>query len=64
MRARVIYNPTSGREMLKKSMIDILQILEEAGYEASAYATTPEPHSATKEAERAALAGFDLIVAA
>ncbi|MFZ2212839.1 MAG: diacylglycerol kinase, partial [Trichococcus flocculiformis] len=41
MRARVIYNPTSGREMLKKSMIDILQILEEAGYEASAYATTP-----------------------
>jgi diacylglycerol kinase (ATP) len=64
MRARVIYNPTSGREMLKKSMIDILQILEEAGYEASAYATTPEPLSATKEAERAALAGFDLIVAA
>jgi diacylglycerol kinase (ATP) len=64
MRARVIYNPTSGRETLKKSMIDILQILEEAGYEASAYATTPEPLSAAKEAERAALAGFDLIVAA
>ena len=38
--------------------------MEEAGYEASAYATTPEPLSATKAREPAALAGFDLIVAA
>lgn len=64
MRARVIYNPSSGREQLKKSMIDILHILEQAGYETSTFATTPEPQSAAKEAKRAALEGFDLIVAA
>ena len=64
MRARVIYNPSSGREQLKKVMLDILAILEEAGYEASAFPTKPEPNSAANEARRAALAGFDLIVAA
>ena len=64
MRARVIYNPSAGREQLKKNLIDILNILEEAGYETSAFATTPEPNSTGKEARRAALAGFDLIVAA
>lgn len=64
MRARVIYNPTSGREVLKKNLVDILQILEAEGYETSAYATTPEPDSAKTEAERVALDGFELIVAA
>lgn len=64
MRARVIYNPTSGKELLKKNLPDILTILERAGYEASAFATTPDPKSAEHEAKRAALAGFDLIVAA
>ena len=39
-------------------------VLEKAGYEASAFATTPDPFSAKKEATRAANAGFDLIVAA
>ena len=64
MRARVIYNPTSGKEVLKRNLPDILAIIEEAGYETSAYATTPDPDSAAEEAKRAALAGFDLIVAA
>lgn len=41
-KARVIYNPTSGKELLKKNLADILQALEDSGYEASAYATTPE----------------------
>ncbi|CAI2620475.1 Diacylglycerol kinase [Apilactobacillus kunkeei] len=63
-RARVIYNPTSGREALKRNLIDILAVFEEAGYETSAYATTPEPNSAQNEAKRASLDGFDLIVAA
>ncbi|MCL0329698.1 diacylglycerol kinase [Apilactobacillus xinyiensis] len=63
-RARVIYNPTSGREALKQNMIDILNVFEKAGYETSAYATTPEKNSAQNEATRAAKAGFDLIVAA
>lgn len=64
MRARVIYNPTSGRELVKRHLVEIFQVYEEAGYETSAYATTPEPYSAQQEAERAAKAGFDLIVAA
>ncbi|MDH6363181.1 diacylglycerol kinase (ATP) [Enterococcus sp. PF1-24] len=63
-KARVIYNPTSGKELLKKNLADILLALEEAGFEASAYATTPEENSARNEATRAAKAGFDLIVAA
>ncbi|GLB46647.1 diacylglycerol kinase [Philodulcilactobacillus myokoensis] len=63
-RARVIYNPTSGREILKSKMIDILNVFEQAGYETSAYATTPKPHSARDEAKRAVEEGFDLIVAA
>lgn len=63
-RARVIYNPTSGKELMKKNLPDILDVLEQAGFEASAYATTAEPESAKKEARRAAEAGFDLVVAA
>ncbi len=64
MRARIIYNPTSGREAIKREMLAILHTYELAGYETSAFATTPEPMSAAKEAKRAAIAGFDLIVAA
>ena len=63
-RCRIIYNPTSGRVAMKNNLVDILNILERAGYETSAYATTPEPNSAKNEAERAAKAGFNLIVAA
>ncbi|SEM91617.1 diacylglycerol kinase (ATP) [Ligilactobacillus sp. WC1T17] len=63
-RCRIIYNPTSGREMMKNNLVDILNILEGAGYETSAYATTPEKDSAKNEAARAAKAGFNLIVAA
>lgn len=64
MKARLIYNPVSGKEIVKSNLADILLVLEQAGYETSAYATTPEPFSAKNEATRAALAGFDLIVAA
>ena len=49
---------------MKNNLVDILNILERAGYETSAYATTPEPNSAKNEAERAAKSGFNLIVAA
>ncbi|MBB6454907.1 diacylglycerol kinase (ATP) [Salirhabdus euzebyi] len=41
-RARIIYNPTSGREAFKKELPNVLQKLEQAGYEASAHATTCE----------------------
>ena len=63
-RCRIIYNPTSGREALKGDLVEILDILENAGYETSAFATTAEENSARNEAERAAKAGFSLIVAA
>lgn len=63
-RCRIIYNPTSGREALRNDLVSILNILENAGYETSAYATTPEPNSAKNEAMRACQAGFSLIVAA
>ena len=63
-RARVIYNPTSGKELIRKHLADILEVLEKAGYEASAFATTALPFSARDEASRAGRAGFDLVVAA
>ena len=63
-RARIIYNPVAGRELIKRSLPDILEVYEKAGYETSAFCTTPEEFSAEKEAERAAEAGVDLIIAA
>lgn len=60
----MIYNPVSGHEQMLGSVAGILNILEQAGFEASAYQTTPEPLSAQKEATRCALADFDLIVGA
>ncbi|MBS7578359.1 MULTISPECIES: diacylglycerol kinase [unclassified Enterococcus] len=63
-KARVIYNPKSGKEQMKKNLPDILNILESEGYEASAFATTPEVDSAKNEAYRCARAGFELLVVA
>lgn len=63
-KARLIYNPVSGHEQMPKNVADILNILEQTGYEASAFRTTPAKMSAQNEATRAAKEGFDLIVAA
>lgn len=63
-RARVIYNPSAGREVIKRDLPDILNVYEKAGYETSAFQTTPEPLSAQKEAARCCEQGYDLIVAA
>ncbi|KAB2331168.1 diacylglycerol kinase [Cytobacillus depressus] len=62
-RARVIYNPTSGREILKKNLAEILQRLEIAGYETSCHATTGAG-DATKAARIAVERKYDLVVAA
>ncbi|WP_163653703.1 diacylglycerol kinase [Listeria sp. PSOL-1] len=62
--ARVIYNPTSGREIIKRNLADVLNILENAGYTASAHATTPEAGDAKREAELAVSEHYDLVVAA
>ncbi|HEL9633816.1 TPA: diacylglycerol kinase family lipid kinase [Streptococcus suis] len=63
-RARLIYNPTSGQEIMKKNVADVLEILESFGYETSAFQTTAAKDSAKNEAKRAAEAGFDLVIAA
>ncbi|AAP24356.1 diacylglycerol kinase [Bacillus tropicus] len=62
-RARIIYNPTSGRELFKKSLPEVLQKLEQAGYEASCHATTG-PGDATVAARQAADRKFDVVIAA
>lgn len=62
-KARIIYNPTSGREAIKKALPDILEKFEVAGYETSTHATTGEG-DATEAAKIAVERGYDLIVAA
>lgn len=62
-KARIIYNPTSGREAIKKALPNILEKLETAGYETSTHATTCEG-DATNAAKTAVERGYDLIVAA
>ena len=39
-KARLIYNPTSGQEIIKKNIAEVLDVLEDVGYETSAYQTT------------------------
>ena len=62
-RARLIYNPTSGREAIKKSLPAVLAKLEAAGYEASAHATTGAG-DATNAAKIAIERGYDIVIAA
>ncbi|MRX72680.1 diacylglycerol kinase [Bacillus lacus] len=62
-RARIIYNPTSGREAFKRQLPEVLEKFEVAGYETSCHATTCEG-DAVKAARIAAERGYDLIVAA
>lgn len=62
-RARIIYNPTSGREIFKRHLAEVLQTLEAAGYEASCHATS-EAGDATNAARIAVERKYDLVVAA
>jgi diacylglycerol kinase (ATP) len=62
-RARLIYNPSSGRELVKKQLPLILERMENAGYETSCHATTGAG-DATKAAEHAVEREFDLVIAA
>ena len=41
-RARIIYNPTAGRELFRKELPEVLEKFEKAGYETSAHATNGE----------------------
>lgn len=62
-KARIIYNPTSGREAFRKELPVVLEKLEVAGYETSAHATTCEG-DATTAARLAIERGHDLVIAA
>lgn len=62
-RARLIYNPTSGREEMKKKLAEILQRLEQGGIETSTHATIGEGDAVLAAAD-AVERGFDIIIAA
>ena len=62
-RARIIYNPTAGREAFRKHIAEVLEQLEIAGYETSCHSTTCEG-DATEAARKAVESGFDLIISA
>lgn len=62
-RARIIYNPTSGRELFKKHIANVLQKLEVAGYEASCHATTAAG-DAINAAKIAVERKYDIVIAA
>lgn len=62
-RARLIYNPTSGREEMRRLLPDVLERLDLAGIETSCHATTGEG-DATREAAEAVERGYDIILAA
>ena len=62
-KARIIYNPTSGKELFKRTLPDVLIKLEKAGFETSAYATE-KSGDATEEAQRALQGNYDVLIAA
>lgn len=61
-RARFIYNPTSGREEVKKHLHEILDILERYGIETSTHQTKGFG-DATKAAREAGENGYDIVIA-
>ncbi|MFC4600332.1 diacylglycerol kinase [Cohnella hongkongensis] len=63
IRARLIYNPTSGREEAKRKLGPILQRLERGGVETSCHATEGKG-DATQAAKEAAERGFDMVISA
>lgn len=62
-KARLIYNPTSGREEMKRRLPGILQRLEQGGIETSTHATIGEG-DATLAAAEACERGYDIVIAA
>ncbi|WP_458414896.1 diacylglycerol kinase [Schinkia sp. CFF1] len=62
-KARIIYNPTAGRELFKRHIPEVLMKLEAAGYETSCHATKAAG-DATVASSLAANRGFDVVIAA
>lgn len=63
MKARLIYNPTAGREEIRRHLPDVLEILEDAGLETSCRATK-KSGDAVEAARQAASSGYDVVIAA
>lgn len=61
-KARIIYNPTAGKEGFANNLPAVLQRFEKAGFITSAHATTG-PYDATYAARFACENNFDLIIA-
>src|SRR5699024_9890127 len=62
-KARIIYNPTAGREVFRRELPTVLARCEIAGYETSAHATNGAGGAALA-AQRAAENKFDVILVA
>ncbi len=62
-RARIIYNPTAGREIIKRHLAEVLNKLESAGYETSCHATSGIG-DASVAARIAVERKYDLVIAA
>lgn len=62
-KARLIYNPTSGREEMRRLLPHVLERLDRAGIETSCHATQSEG-DAMLEAADAIDRGYDIIIAA
>ena len=62
-RARLIYNPTSGREEMRRRLPDVLQRLEGYGFETSTHATMG-PGDAVLAGAEAARRKYDVVIAA
>jgi diacylglycerol kinase (ATP) len=62
-RARIIYNPSAGRELFKRELPEVLVKLEKAGYETSCHETTGKGDAET-EAKLASNRGYDIVIAA
>lgn len=62
-RARLIYNPSSGREEMRRRLPDILDRLERGGLETSCH-ETKGAGDATEAAAEAIERGFDIVIAA
>lgn len=62
-RARLIYNPSSGKEGMRLALPEVLDILEQGGLETSC-SMTHGAEDARKAAAAATQAGFDVVIAA
>lgn len=60
--ARIIYNPTAGKESFQAELPEVLSRLEQAGYITSTHRTTGKG-DATLAAKHACLHGFNLVIA-